>query len=70
MQRVAAVAGLALFGMVGVAYADAPGGWSQFDHMVKQQAAAKVAQGQQMQQVKEAEAKQADNQARSNVVRQ
>ena len=34
MRRVAPVAGLALFGMVSVAYADSPGGWSQFDALV------------------------------------
>ena len=47
MQRVASVAGLVLFGMVGVAYADSPGGWSQFDDMVKAQGQPKVAQVQQ-----------------------
>jgi hypothetical protein len=47
MQRVASVAGLVLFGMVGVAYADNPGGWSQFDGMVKAQGQPKVAQVQQ-----------------------
>ena len=48
MQRVASVAGLVLFGMVGVAYADSPGGWSQFDDIVrKAQSQPKVAQVQQ-----------------------
>ena len=49
MQRVASLAGLALFGMVGVAYADTPGGWSQFDAMVtKAQGQPQVAQVQQV----------------------
>ncbi len=48
MQQVTPVAGLVLFGMVGVAYADAPGGWSQFDAMVsKAQGQPRVAQVQQ-----------------------
>ncbi len=34
MKRVASVAGLVLFGLMNVAYADSPGGWSQFDAMV------------------------------------
>jgi hypothetical protein len=34
MQRALAVAGLVLVAMSGVAYADSPGGWSQFDAMV------------------------------------
>jgi hypothetical protein len=34
MQRVLAVAGVVLFGMAGVAHADSPGGWSQFNDMV------------------------------------
>jgi hypothetical protein len=50
MQRVAVVAGLVLFGLAGVAYADSPGGWSQFDSMTKPQSQAKVAQVQQVQQ--------------------
>ena len=50
MQRVAAVAGLVLFGLAGVAYADSPGGWSQFEAMTKPQSQAKVAQVQQVQQ--------------------
>ena len=51
MKRAAVVAGLVLFSMVGVAYADSPGGWSQFDAMVtKPQSQAKVAQVQQVQQ--------------------
>ena len=50
MQRVVAVAGLVLVGMVGVAYADSPGGWSQFDQMMKPQAQAKAASIQQVQQ--------------------
>ncbi len=50
MQRVAAVAGLALFSMAGVAYADSPGGWSQFDQMMKPQAQATAAPVQQVQQ--------------------
>ena len=50
MQRVAAVAGLVLLGLAGVAYADSPGGWSQFDAMTKPQSQAKVAQVQQVQQ--------------------
>ena len=52
MQRVAAVAGLVLFGMVGVAYADSPGGWSQFNEMLKPQAELRVAPVQQVQQAK------------------
>lgn len=69
MQRVAAVAGVVLFGLVGVAHADSPGGWSQFEAMMKQQAA-KVAQSQQAQPVKEAEAQPADYEVKRNVVRQ
>ena len=34
MQRAAAVAGLVMFSLVGVAHADSPGGWSQFNDMV------------------------------------
>ncbi len=34
MWRLATVTGLALFGLVGVAYADSPGGWSQFNDLV------------------------------------
>jgi hypothetical protein len=49
MQRAAAVAGLALFSMVGVAYADSPGGWSQINDMVAQ-SQPKVAQVQQVHQ--------------------
>lgn len=41
MKRVG-VASLVLFGLVGVAYADSPGGWSQFDAMVKGGQAQKV----------------------------
>lgn len=52
MQRVAAIAGLVLLGMVGVAYADSPGGWSQFDAMMKPHGQAKVAPVQQVQQAK------------------
>jgi len=44
MQRAAVVAGLVLFGIVGVANADSPGGWSQFDQMMKPQSQPKVAQ--------------------------
>lgn len=47
MQRAAVIAGLVLFSMVGVAYADSPGGWSQFNEMTKPQAQPKVAQVQQ-----------------------
>jgi len=50
MQRVAAVAGLVLVSMVGVAYADSPGGWSQFDEMMKPHGPAKIAPVQQGQQ--------------------
>ena len=52
MQRVAAVAGLVLFSMVGVANADSPGGWSQFDEMMKPHGQAKVAPVPQVQQAK------------------
>jgi hypothetical protein len=52
MQRVAAVAGLVLVSMVGVAYADSPGGWSQFNEMMKPQAQVAVAPVQQVQQAK------------------
>jgi hypothetical protein len=52
MQRVAAVAGLVLFSMVGVAYADSPGGWSQFNEMMKPQAPVRVAPVQEVQQAK------------------
>jgi len=49
MQRAAAVVGLVLFSVVGVAHADSPGGWSQFDQMVaKAQGQPKVAQVQQV----------------------
>lgn len=34
MKRVFAVSVLVLFSMAGVAYADSPGGWSQFSDMV------------------------------------
>jgi hypothetical protein len=50
MQRVAVVAGLVLFSMVGVANADSPGGWSQFEEMMKPQGQATVAPVQQVQQ--------------------
>ena len=49
MQRAAVVAGLVLFSTVGVAYADSPGGWSQFNDMVTQ-SQPKVAQVQQVHQ--------------------
>ena len=49
MQRVAAVAGLVLVSMVGVAYADSPGGWSQLDEMMKPQDQVAVAPVQQVQ---------------------
>ena len=49
MQRAAAVAGLMLFSMVGAAYADSPGGWSQFTDMVIH-GQPKVAQAQQVHQ--------------------
>jgi hypothetical protein len=52
MKRVATVTGLMLFGLVGVANADSPGGWSQFDQMMKPQGQAKVAPVQQVQQAK------------------
>ncbi len=54
MQRAAAVAGWVLFSMVGVAYADSPGGWSQFDEMTKPRGQVKVAPIQQVQQAKPA----------------
>jgi hypothetical protein len=44
MKREATVAGLVLFGLVGAAYADSPGGWSQFNDMAaKAQARDKIA---------------------------
>ena len=49
MQRAAAVAGLMLFSMVGAAYADSPGGWSQFNDLVIH-GQPKVAQAQQLHQ--------------------
>ena len=51
MRRVASLAGLVLFNMAGVAYADSPGGWSQFDGMVaKARGQPQVAQVQQVRQ--------------------
>jgi hypothetical protein len=53
MKRIAAVAGLVLVSMVGVAYADSPGGWSQFNEMVTEaQRQPNVAQAHQAQQTK------------------
>jgi hypothetical protein len=53
MKRVATATGLLLFGVVATAYADSPGGWSQYDDlMAKVQAHDHVASVQQVQQAK------------------
>ena len=48
MQQIASVAGVVSFSTVGVAYADGPGGWSQFNDVVNRAPGqSKAAQAQQ-----------------------
>jgi hypothetical protein len=51
MKRMATATGVMLFSLAGVAYADSPGGWSQFNDMTaKAQAREHAASVQQVQQ--------------------
>ena len=52
MRRAAAVAVLVFFSLAGVAYADSPGGWSQFDAMTRPQGRVTMAPVQEVQQAK------------------
>jgi len=53
MKRMAMAASLILFSLVGAAYADSPGGWSQFNDLVaKAQARDQAASVQEVQQAK------------------